>query len=688
MAGRIRDEDVEAVRGRINIADVIGEQVTLKRAGVDSLKGLCPFHEERSPSFHVRPQAGYFHCFGCGEGGDAIAFLTKFEHITFVEAVERLAQRIGFQLTYTDGGPARDTANRVRLLEANRLAAEFFAAHLDSADAAPGREFLTGRGFDASSATRFGLGWAPKSWDELTRHLRGRGFEDAELQAAGLVSAGDRGVYDRFRGRLLWPVRDLSGAVLGFGARRLLEDDQGPKYLNTPETSIYHKAQLLYGLDLAKRDVARGHRVVVVEGYTDVMACHLAGVTTAVATCGTAFGVEHIRVLRRVLGDDNAVPGEVIFTFDPDAAGQQAAVRAFAEERRFSAQTYIAVGADGLDPSDLRSQRGDSAVRAMVQSRKPMFEFMLRRVLDQHDLDTVEGRVAALRAGAPIITDIRDPQMKTAYSRELAKWLAADVREVERAVTAARRDVGRRDSTRREGVGREGAQRKSARPVGSRPDSPRQGSAPQGVAPQGVAPRDGATGDGAPLGTARPVDGRRETRQGGGATDRAPEQIRAPRATLRSLPQDPAARLETEALMVVLQFPHLVGDALIARATASGFSNASLAAVRDAVAVQAARTGGPGWLERVAGELPQQIAPLVEELAVAPLPARAADDDELTTYVQSVVRSLVVRDVLRRKVEVLQQLRRTESVTDPERRRALNVRLVELETDRRTLLGV
>lgn len=678
MAGRIRDEDVEAVRGRINIADVIGEQVTLKRAGVDSLKGLCPFHEERSPSFHVRPQAGYFHCFGCGEGGDAIAFLTKLEHITFVEAVERLAQRIGFQLTYTDGGPARDTANRVRLLEANRLAAEFFASHLDSADAAPGREFLTGRGFDASAATRFGLGWAPKSWDELTRHLRGRGFEDAELQAAGLVSAGDRGVYDRFRGRLLWPVRDLSGAVLGFGARRLLEDDQGPKYLNTPETSIYHKAQLLYGLDLAKRDVARGHRVVVVEGYTDVMACHLAGVTTAVATCGTAFGVDHIRVLRRVLGDDNAVPGEVIFTFDPDAAGQQAAVRAFAEERRFSAQTYIAVGADGLDPSDLRSQRGDAAVRAMVESRKPMFEFMLRRVLDQHDLDTVEGRVAALRAGAPIITDIRDPQMKTAYSRELAKWLASDVREVERAVTAARREGARRD----------GARQDSARQDSARHDGSRQGSAPKDGARQGDASRAGALRDGAPHTTARPDDGRSETRQGNGASDRAPEPFRAPRPTLRSLPQDPAARLETEALMVVLQFPHLVGDELIARATASGFSNASLAAVRDAVAVQAARIGGPGWLERVAGELPQQIAPLVEELAVAPLPARAADDDELTTYVQSVVRSLVVRDVLRRKVEVLQQLRRTESVTDPERRRALNVRLVELESDRRTLLGV
>lgn len=672
MAGRIRNEDIEAVRSRINIADVIGEQVTLKRAGVDSLKGLCPFHEERSPSFHVRPQGGYFHCFGCGEGGDAIAFLMKFEHVTFAEAVERLAQRIGFQLTYEDGGPARDTANRVRLIEANRAAAEFFAANLDSAAAAPGRQFLTGRGFDAHAAIRFGLGWAPKSWDELTRHLRDKGFDDAELQAAGLVSAGERGVYDRFRGRLVWPVRDLSGAVLGFGARRLLDDDQGPKYLNTPETAVYHKAQLLYGLDLAKRDVARDHRVVVVEGYTDVMACHLAGVTTAVATCGTSFGVEHIRVLRRVLGDDNAVPGEVIFTFDPDAAGQQAAVRAFAEERRFSAQTYIAVGADGLDPSDLRSQRGDAAVRAMVQSRKPMFEFMLRRVLEQHDLDAVEGRVAALRAGAPIIADIRDPQMKTAYTRELAKWLAADVREVERAVTAARRDGARRNSA--------GADR--ARQDGHRSDGARHSGAADDRARD-----DRARDSGDRSAAAGPESGRRDAQQRDGAPDRPPE-TRAPRPTLRSLPQDPAARLEIEALMVILQFPHLVGDELIERATDSGFSNASLAAVRDAVAAQAGRTGGPGWLERVAGELPGQVAPLVEELAVAPLPARAVDDEQLTAYVRSVVRSLVVRDVLRLKVEVLQQLRRSESAADPERRRALNVRLVQLESDRRMLLGV
>ncbi|BDZ46670.1 hypothetical protein GCM10025866_25790 [Naasia aerilata] len=280
------------------------------------------------------------------------------------------------------------------------------------------------------------MGFAPKSWDELTKHLRGRGFSDQELLAAGLVSSGDRGVYDRFRGRVVWPIRDLSGETVGFGARRLLEDDKGPKYLNTPETAVYHKAQVLYGLDLAKRDISRGRRVVVVEGYTDVMACHLAGVTTAVATCGTSFGVDHIKILRRVLGDDSGL-GEVIFTFDPDAAGQKAAVRAFGEEQRFAAQTYVATGPEGLDPCDLRLAQGDEAVRGMIDSKKPMFEFIILQQLRAHDLDTVEGRVAALRAAAPVVAEIRDPSLRPGYARELARWLGMELGEVSAAVASA-----------------------------------------------------------------------------------------------------------------------------------------------------------------------------------------------------------------------------------------------------------
>lgn len=182
------------------------------------------------------------------------------------------------------------------------------------------------------------------------------------MLGAGLIGKGERGNYDRFRGRLTWPIRDTTGHTLGFGARKLFEDDQGPKYLNTPETEIYHKSQVLYGLDLAKKDISRSRKVVVVEGYTDVMACHLAGVPTAIATCGTAFGTEHIKLIRRVLGDVENVDthglGEVIFTFDPDEAGQKAATRAFAEEQRFAAQTFVAIAPDGLDPCDLRLKKG------------------------------------------------------------------------------------------------------------------------------------------------------------------------------------------------------------------------------------------------------------------------------------------------------------------------------------------
>ena len=354
MAGRIRQSDVDEVKARTNIADIVGEHVSLKSAGVGSLKGLCPFHDERSPSFHVRPQLGFYHCFGCGESRRRL-------HVPAAHG-PRLVHR---------GRRAPRRPHRLRAALRGRRAGRPTTATApgcspptrpppSSSSSSSARPTPTSAGASSASAAstprpprRFGVGFAPKSWDALTNHLKARGFTTEELAASGLVSQGDRGVYDRFRGRLVWPIRDVTGQTVGFGARRLLDDDQGPKYLNTPETAVYHKAQVLYGLDLAKRDISETHRVVVVEGYTDVMACHLAGVTTAIATCGTSFGVDHIKVLRRVLGDDSGV-GEVVFTFDRDAAGQKAAMRAFGEEQRFAAQTYVAVAPDGLDPCDLR----------------------------------------------------------------------------------------------------------------------------------------------------------------------------------------------------------------------------------------------------------------------------------------------------------------------------------------------
>ena len=442
MAGLIKRSDIDEVRSRTNLADIVGDYVSLKSAGVGSMKGLCPFHEERSPSFHVRPQVGFYHCFGCGEGGDVFTFLQKMDHVSFSEAVERMAARIGYELHYEDGGAATDHGVRARILAANQAAAEFYVAQLTTDEAEPARRFLGERGFDSSAAQRFGLGFAPRG-GALGRSLAALGYTEEELISAGLLGRGDRGdVYDRFRGRLIWPIRDATGATLGFGARKLLDDDGGPKYLNTPETVVYHKSQVLYGLDLAKRDIARGRQVVVVEGYTDVMACHLAGVTTAVATCGTAFGVDHIKLVRRMIGDvdnaDTTGTGEVIFTFDPDEAGQKAASRAFAEEHRFAAQTFVAVAPDGLDPCDLRLNRGDDAVRRLVKTRRPLFEFKIRRELAAHDLETVEGRVAALHAAAPVVASIRDQALSVGYVRNLAGWLGMDPGEVGRAVASVR----------------------------------------------------------------------------------------------------------------------------------------------------------------------------------------------------------------------------------------------------------
>ena len=447
MAGRIKNEDVQHIRDHAPIDDVVGEYVQLKSAGGGQKKGLCPFHDEKSPSFHVTPSKGYFHCFGCQTGGDVIAFLMKIDHLSFTETIERLADRIGYTLRYEESGstPSGPSVNRSRLVAANALAATFFQEQLNtSPDAAHGRDLLTKRGFDKNACQTFGVGYAPDSWDSLTKHLRAAGYSIEELELAGLSKMGERGPIDKFRNRLTWPIRDISGDVVGFGARKLAsdEEDQGPKYLNTSETPIYKKSQVLYGLDMAKKEIAKKRQVVIVEGYTDVMAAHLAGITTAVATCGTAFGAEHIRIIRRLLMDDDAFRGEVIFTFDGDAAGQKAAMRAFSEDQKFVTQTFVAVEPDGLDPCDLRQIKGDLALRDLIAKRVPLFEFAIRTELKLHNLDTAEGRVNALNATAPLVAQIRDKSLRPEYSRLLAGWLGIEVEIVTSAVSqGARRSV-------------------------------------------------------------------------------------------------------------------------------------------------------------------------------------------------------------------------------------------------------
>nr|WP_112475996.1 DNA primase [Streptomyces sp. ST1020] len=424
MAGRINDEDVKAVRDAVPIDAVVSEYLQLRSAGGGNLKGLCPFHDEKSPSFQVSPSKGLFHCFGCQEGGDTITFVMKVDHLTFSESVERLAARAGITLRYEEGGynPSHQRGERIRLVEAHKIAAEWYAEQLATGpEADTGRMFLAERGFDQAAAVHFGVGYSPQGWDHLTRFLRGKGFSDRELTLSGLSQEGRRGPIDRFRGRLMWPIRDIGGDVVGFGARKLYEADTGPKYLNTPDTPIYKKSQVLYGIDLAKQSIAKSSRAVVVEGYTDVMACHLAGVTTAIATCGTAFGGEHIKILRRLLMDNGSA--RVIFTFDGDAAGQKAALRAFEDDQKFAAETYIAIAPDGMDPCELRLAKGDEAAADLAEPRTPLFEFALRQIVARYDLDTPGGRAAALDEAAPVVARIKNSGAQHEVAVQLAGLL-------------------------------------------------------------------------------------------------------------------------------------------------------------------------------------------------------------------------------------------------------------------------
>jgi DNA primase len=701
MAGLIKREDIDEVRQRTDIKEVVDGYVTLKSAGIGSYKGLCPFHDERSPSFHVRPQVGTYHCFGCGEGGDVISFLQKMDHTTFSETVEKLAHRINYTLRYEDGGtgPRReDVGKRQRLLDAHKVAAEFFREQLQTPGAAAAREFLSGRGFDPAAAEHFAVGYAPQGWDGLLKHLTGRGFTQDELRMTGMFSGGTDGsdgrnsrIYDRFRGRLIWPIRDLTGATIGFGARKLYEDDQGPKYLNTPETVLYKKSQVLYGIDLAKRDIARSRQLVVVEGYTDVMACHLSGIQTAVATCGTSFGTDHIKIARRLLSDDGT-GGEVIFTFDGDEAGQKAALRAFEEDQRFVAQTYVAVEPNGADPCDLRLSHGEGAVRELISSRRPLFEFAIKATLKKFNLDTVEGRVSALRAAAPVVADIKDPAMRPGYSRELAGWLGMEVEDVARAVAGA---VKRGQSGAAGKTGREREQQ------GRGQESNRSAQQSQGRDWQGNRPSDREGGWGAAAPSRQQPNGRAGAQYGGqaaqnsysdggnydGAPSYGPDSGHVP-APAPAYPRpdlrDPVVRLEHQALEVAIQQPGLLDANQWEQFMQARFLAPMHVAVHGAVRAAGVSGATPSqWVETIRQEVPEELRSFVSELAVTPLPAQ--NDDGLRLYCRGILNRLQDLQITHLKADKLGQLQRMDPSADPEDFQRINRELMELEMQRRAL---
>ncbi|MGV0745772.1 DNA primase [Mycolicibacterium sp. XJ870] len=627
MAGRIPDRDIAAIRDKVRIEDVVGDYVQLRRAGADSMKGLCPFHDEKSPSFHVRPNHGHFHCFGCGEGGDVYAFIQKIEHVTFVEAVELLADKVGYTVTYTGSSTTnvqRDRGSRSRLLAVNAAAQEFYAEALQSDEAAEARTYLTERNFDAAAAAKFGCGFAPSGWDKLTKHLMRKGFEFKELEAAGLSREGKRGPMDRFHRRLLWPIRVSSGETIGFGARRLFDDDQNQaKYVNTPETVLYKKSQVLFGLDLAKRDIAKGHQAVVVEGYTDVMAMHLAGVTTAVASCGTAFGDQHLSMLRRLMMDDNFFRGELIYVFDGDAAGRAAAVKAFEGEQNLAGQSFVAVAADGMDPCDLRLRSGDGALRDLVARRTPLFEFVIRSALAEHDLDSAEGRVAALRRCVPMAAGIKDPSLRDEYARQLAGWVGwADVAQV---IGRVREEAGR--------------------------------------------------------------GGRRDARRNSADLQQRPKASPAQPPIGRPNPADPTLWPQREALKAGLQYPALAGP-VFDSLTVESFTHPGYAAVRTAMEAAggtASGASGAQWIEAVRDQSASPAAAsLVNELGVEAI--NVEDDERLPRYIASVLARLQEVWVGRQIAEVKSKLQRMSPVEQGDEYHALFGDLVAMESYRRSLL--
>ena len=673
MAGLIRKEDIDEVRARTDIREIVEGYVTLKGAGIGAYKGLCPFHDERTPSFNVRPQMGTYHCFGCGESGDVYSFVMAMEHTGFTETVERLAARIGYTLHYEGGNPRDryEAGLRRRLLDAHKIAAEFFERNLYSASAAEAQRFLGARGFDPAATKTFGVGYAPRGWDNLLKHLRTQGFTDEELRATGMFSEGNRGLYDRFRGRIIWPIRTVAGETIGFGARRLFDDDQGPKYLNTPETPLYKKSQVLYGIDLAKREMTKTKQVVIVEGYTDVMAAHLAGIKTAVATCGTAFGAGHIKVVRRMITDDGS-GGEIIFTFDGDAAGQKAALAAFEEDQRFVAQTYVAVAQEGMDPCDLRLHRGDAAVRSLIASRRPLFEFVIDTTLKRFDLTTLEGRVLAMRAIAPIIAGIRDRDLRPAYMRKVSGQLGMELEEIQRAVAYAQRHP---------------QQKKRYEPVAQQSQTPRYEQVPgygQQV-PQNYSaqPWNASAGNPAPQpkGSANPGNTMPDTHSDTSVANTAGgEPILAPD------PADPVARLEKAALEIALQHPHLMSVSQWQEFARVEFRYRMHREISRGI-IHAASTVAPAagveWLNVVRSGTIAEVHPAIAELSVAALPI--AHEEHLPRFIEGTLNSLFIHQITRQKSDLMMRLEQLSSASDGEEYAHVQRELLELEMRRRTL---
>ena len=662
--GRIPERDIEAIREATPIEEVVGEYVQLTPGGVDSMKGLSPFKDEKTPSFHVRPNKGYFHCFSTGEGGDVFSFLMKMEHITFPEAVEQVAERIGYRINYEGGGPGRreKPRTRQRLVAANKAAFQFYYEQLRSdvqgADVA--RQFLLDRGFTMEHADQFGCGFAPSGWDTLTKHLQRKGFDFKELEAAGLARMGSKGPIDRFHRRLLWPIRSVAGDVIGFGARKLFEDDKLGKYMNTPETLLYKKSKVLFGIDQAKRNIADTHQAVVVEGYTDVMAMHAAGVKTAVASCGTAFGADHLAMLRRFMLDDKFFRGEIIYTFDGDEAGQKAALRAFEGDQQFTGRSYVTVAPGGQDPCDIRLARGDAAVHELIEQRIPMFEFVIRTLLAGYDTAAVDGRIHAMRRIVPVLASIRDDAVRDEYSRQAAGWAGfEDPDEVVAQVREAARQ-GRKEKPKLEL--KQGAARRERL-------AQQEGSA--GGAGSAAGGADGSSGPGSGA--------------GGSSGSSAGGHLRAVEGMDRPDPADESMIGVREVLKLGLQEPQLAGQ-IFDLMPPESFLHPTYVAIANAASAAggaANAQAGSRWLDAVSQQISDPMGrAVVSELAVEELHCQ---EERLPYYASAIMARMQERWVGNEISDMRSKLQRMRPEQDKEEYFGLFSDLTALEKYRRSL---
>ncbi len=622
MAGRINDEDISALRERADIAVVVGDYTSLKRAG-STLKGLCPFHAEKTPSFTVDSARGFFHCFGCGEGGDVYGFLQKVEALSFPEAAERLARMVGFQLHYAElsVGQAKALGRRTRLTQALGDAAAFYRHQLLAQEGAAARDYLRSRGLGRAEADHFGLGWALDQWDELVRHLRGKGYVDDEVADAGLATRGQRGLIDRFRGRIIFPILDAGGKdVVAFGGRMLPgvalrtgpREGPPPKYINSSESIVYKKSQTLYALNWARSEVTRRQLVLVVEGYMDVIGLHTAGIRHAVATCGTALTADHFRALEKFTP-------RVVLALDADDAGFAAAerARALADDAQLREVGVLPLP-PGKDPADL-AEEGEAAVAAALANVKTAVEFQIEHLLRGADVSTPEGQVDAYRRTFPLLARLDDRFLRYSYIRDLvapAVRLSAD--RIERELDAE---------------------------VGAHRDAP-------------LAPAASPSGSGAPTSSA-PTAGHRLPGDLAAATH-----------------ADPQLLLEREVLQAALQMPALL-PAAWKLVTADDFR-----APLSRTLFEALSEAPPGNLGAVLALLPDDdTRSRVRALALTEA-RHAADAKKVAEWVAGLRAAAVQREI----DAIWEQVARVGEQLDPAQRRRLTTRRYELERRRRDLV--